>query len=153
MALPSNDPDSEPPIIYHYTDPAGLIGILSDGQLWATNVEYLNDSSELRHAEILHKQVLEGLIAEEAPGSLRKRLAMKVQQRPPWHSRLQTYVVCFCADDDLLTQWKTYGAWGSGFSIGFDRSELASALPNLVPVVDVIDGPNVSLERIVYSEE
>lgn len=26
------------PIICHYTDPKGLIGILSHGQLWATDV-------------------------------------------------------------------------------------------------------------------
>jgi len=39
------------PVIYHYTDPKALIGILSQGQLWATDIRYLNDNSELRHAE------------------------------------------------------------------------------------------------------
>jgi hypothetical protein len=154
MALPLDSPDAtEPPVIYHYTNPAGLIGILSEGELWATDVQYLNDSSELLHAEKLHKQVLKELIAEAPAGSLQKTLAMKARERPPWHSRLQTYVVCFCADDDLLTQWKTYGAWGSGFSIGFDRIELEKALPSLVSSKDIIDGPNVSLNGIVYSEE
>jgi hypothetical protein len=36
-----------PTAIYHYTDPKGLLGILSDGQLWATDNRYLNDSSEI----------------------------------------------------------------------------------------------------------
>ena len=38
-------------VIYHYTDIKELIGILSDGQLWVTDIRCLNDSSELRHAE------------------------------------------------------------------------------------------------------
>ena len=154
MAYPSDEFDlTGPPFIYHYTDPKGLIGILSEGQLWATDIRYLNDSSELLHAEKLHGQVLQELSAAAPADSIRKRLATVARERAPWQYRLHTYAVCFCADDDLLTQWKTYGAWGSGFSIGFDRRELELALPSLVPPADMIDGPDVSLTRVVYSEE
>ena len=38
------------PLIYHYTNDAGLRGILESGQLWLTDVFKLNDPSEYRGA-------------------------------------------------------------------------------------------------------
>ena len=37
------------PTVYHYTNHAGLRGIIDSGRLWLTNIFDLNDSSELRH--------------------------------------------------------------------------------------------------------
>ncbi len=35
--------------LWHYTDSAGAIGILSTNSLWATSLAHLNDSSELEY--------------------------------------------------------------------------------------------------------
>lgn len=35
------------PSLYHYTNWAGLQGILSSQSMWASNIKYLNDQSEL----------------------------------------------------------------------------------------------------------
>jgi hypothetical protein len=154
-----NSDVTDVPVIYHYTDPKGLIGILSDGQLWATDIGYLNDSSELRHAQEVQRQLLGEIIKESPDGSLQRRLATKaLEGRHPFTGE-KTYVVCFCAEDDLLTQWKTYGAWGSGFSIGFDRKKLESSLAALGPpppsLADIftLGTTEVSLARVRYSEE
>jgi hypothetical protein len=40
---------------YHYTDAAGLIGILTSHRLWATDIRFLNDPSEGRY---LHEKLL-----------------------------------------------------------------------------------------------
>lgn len=126
---------SDVPTVYHYTDAKGLIGILSEGRLWATDIRYLNDSSELRHAEEIQRQVIDEIVSTSPDGSLQRKLSAKA-----YHGmHLQThnpYVVCFCEEDDLLTQWKTYGSWGSGFSVGFDRRKLtaATAPPPASPV-------------------
>ena len=115
MTPPAEGPDTgdeaNPPVIYHYTDPAGLIGILSSGQLWATDIQYLNDSSELQHAQRLYRQVLEELFFEGSRQSLQRRLAKKALRSEylSLDSRKE-YVVCFCAEGDLLTQWQSYGA-------------------------------------------
>jgi hypothetical protein len=45
-ALNAREP---PPIIYHYTNDAGLRGILESGKLWLTDIFDLNDPSELSH--------------------------------------------------------------------------------------------------------
>jgi len=38
-----------PRLIYHYTNDAGLIGIVEKGELWFTDAGFLNDPSELDH--------------------------------------------------------------------------------------------------------
>jgi hypothetical protein len=38
-----------PKRLFHYTSQAGLLGIITSNVLWATNVLYLNDSSELAY--------------------------------------------------------------------------------------------------------
>jgi hypothetical protein len=160
MRVADDSDVTDVPIIYHYTDPKGLIGILSDGQLWATDIGYLNDSSELRHAEEVQRRLLGEIIRESPDGSLQRKLATKaLEGRHPFKGE-ETYVVCFCGEGDLLTQWKTYGSWGSGFSIGFDRKKLESALAALGPpprsLADIWTmgtSTEVTLARVRYSEE
>jgi hypothetical protein len=38
-----------PATLYHYTDEAGMKGILASGHLWLTDILSLNDPSELTH--------------------------------------------------------------------------------------------------------
>ena len=38
-----------PPRLYHYTSQEGLLGILSSKTLWATRIQYLNDSTEFAY--------------------------------------------------------------------------------------------------------
>ena len=54
-------PAQQPPVLYHYTDQAGLVGIVSSGSLFATQIQYLNDAEELR------------LATREIDGQLRER--------------------------------------------------------------------------------
>jgi len=39
--------------IYHYTTISGLIGIISNCELWASDCQYLNDGTELSYANNL----------------------------------------------------------------------------------------------------
>ena len=61
--------------IYHYTDPRGLVGVLSHDQLWATDIRFLNDSAELVHAERIQKEVLEQIRSDRESGAVEKLLA------------------------------------------------------------------------------
>ena len=42
--------DQRPPVLYHETDQAGLLGILKKRQFWATDIRYLNDAKEFGFA-------------------------------------------------------------------------------------------------------
>jgi len=43
-------PDRVPQKLYHYTDLDGLMGIFNTGELWATDVQFMNDTSEYIHS-------------------------------------------------------------------------------------------------------
>ena len=47
-----------PSMLYHYTTQVGLMGIVESKEIWATQIEYLNDGMELIYAFDLAMQVL-----------------------------------------------------------------------------------------------
>ncbi len=46
-----------------------------------------------------------------------ERVKQKLEQQ------VDVYICCFCLKDDLLSQWRGYGANGSGVSMGIDPQE------------------------------
>jgi len=49
-------------LIYHYTSLQGLLGILDNGEFWATKISFLNDKAESFLAyEIAKKQVIRNI--------------------------------------------------------------------------------------------
>lgn len=69
---------ADTPIVYHYTNATGLLGIISSGSLWASDVTFLNDSNELAYAAAKLQQILSDeahiveLYQRERSGYLRK---------------------------------------------------------------------------------
>lgn len=47
---PQASQDSAPGVLYHYTDAAGLLGILEYRELWATETRCMNDAQEVEYA-------------------------------------------------------------------------------------------------------
>jgi len=43
-------------LVFHYTSLEGLLGIIESKSIWATNVLYMNDASELNYAKKLFKE-------------------------------------------------------------------------------------------------
>ena len=54
------------PDIWHYTDWAGLNGILKSKQLWASHILYLNDSNEMSHAIKRFKEIITSRITKNS---------------------------------------------------------------------------------------
>ena len=106
-----------PPTIYHYTSTEGLIGILSTGKMWFTDIMYMNDSSELKYAIELIDSVIEDRVKRHTNELFSEVL------KGTWnfhHDFSDIYILCFTADGDLLSQWRAYGESGNGYAIGFD---------------------------------
>jgi hypothetical protein len=117
----------EPPeVLYHYTSMRAALGIIADEEIWATNVFYLNDSSEYRH-------VLDAIV---------ERLQIKLPTYPDrvqqenlktYETRLKNdpfgpiYVASFSSKKDDLTQWRGYCPPGLGVCIGFRTDALKVA--------------------------
>lgn len=133
--------------LYHYTDSAGLLGILvypekfkgaptgmTFGTLWATDANYLNDSEEVTYGSKILAEELEN--EADAPGQTPvvstklRELADDVRENRfdmTWHKEAQQavpYVACLCEDGDLLSQWRGYGDGGGGYAIGFNPATL-----------------------------
>ncbi len=117
-----------PEFLYHYTNQTGLVGIANNSELWATKINYMNDSTEFYTALQMAEEHLttrefdpKDTFSPLATLTLRKRTAIniwKVFERISSGGNIG--VICFCIQDDLLSQWRGYAAGSVGFSIGFN---------------------------------
>ena len=105
-----------PRVLYHYTSTDGLLGILANDAVWASDFRYLNDPSEFAFARL---QIVSGI---------RTRLS---RLRNPYDrsvyaavidrfERLDTtaFVSSFSENGNLLSQWRAY-APRDGVSVWF----------------------------------
>ncbi len=109
------------PILHHYTDAFGVHGILSSNCLWATATQFSNDLSEIEYAVSLATEIIEEVWGRKKNMSpWEEILAGHLVQlfATPLHTFGQPFIVSFCEDGDLLSQWRAYGRT-SGFSLAF----------------------------------
>lgn len=122
-----------PPILYHYTSQAGLLGIIESKCIWATEIHYLNDSSEFQYFFDLVNEVGDDL-AEEigrskegvSAGVVGRGIAtlLSFSNVPGDIMKFPYFVTSFTAQGDLLSQWRAYSREDIGYSIGFSSSKL-----------------------------
>jgi len=129
----------------------GLLGIVDNTELWATKINYMNDSTEFYTALQMAEERLctrefdfKDTLSPPATLTSRKRTAIniwKVFERIS--SGGNVCVICFCIDDDLFSQWRGYASGSVGYSIGFKSALLkAYALK-----------AGITLAKCVYDEE
>jgi hypothetical protein len=107
-----------PALLYHYTNAAGLLGMLKSKKIWATNSRFLNDPTEMSYAIQLVRAVAQSELGSSR-GPQIKRLREEIFQMLYRYEReSMVHVACFCAEGDLLSQWRGYGAVGGGYSVG-----------------------------------
>lgn len=90
----------EIPLHYQYRDFSSFWSIIQSDSFWATDARFSNDSEEQRFGT-----------------NIMRRLLPRDSSAPP--NLNEDYIVCFCGEDDKLSQWRGYTA-GGGVSIGFD---------------------------------
>lgn len=110
-----------PPVLYHYTTPDGLRGILGSRRLWATHVRYLNDSSEFQYT-LVFAQVQLARYAGTCADYRLKKLNDEWVRAIRIAGRDHYYALSFSAERDLLSQWRAYGR--AGYALGFDEGHL-----------------------------
>ena len=67
-----------PPPLYHYTNAAGLVGILDSGSLWASAIGHSNDLREITCAFELARPILTDLAAQQEFQKHNQHLLMSV---------------------------------------------------------------------------
>ncbi len=120
-------------LVYHYTRGPGLIGIVRDRCLWATQIHYLNDEREYLHAFEWARSIPDS-IASVREGEARRfpEFTATIETKLLPHARTihrgrkpAIFVSSFSTQEDDLSQWRSYGSVGDAYALGFQCSELA----------------------------
>jgi hypothetical protein len=132
-------------ILWHYTDAAGLFGILSSRQLRFGDARFLNDRTERVYGSEFVEGVLTELEANDASGMVRE-----VRAELAFRKIDRLYVCSFCETHNSMSQWQRYGADGYGYCIGFDAAQLDTALdPERAPRVAMIYDPAEQRQLVI----
>jgi hypothetical protein len=126
--------------VWHYTNGAGLVGILQSGQIFATQVACLNDSTETLYAQRLYKAAVEEVGKQYAENSTVQSLFEHFEEKfqddstTAASSPSKFFVACFTTKKNDLSQWRAYADVGgeNGYAIGFRVNGLFGALNRLV---------------------
>lgn len=109
--------------LYHYTSLSGLQGIVESGHLRASDVRYMNDSTELRHTlELMQDHITRRVIAGTDHPALLNQLLDWLSHRIVGGPML--FGASFRANGNLLSQWRGYSVHGKGVSLGFDPQHI-----------------------------
>jgi hypothetical protein len=120
--LPHVEP---PPVLYHYTGVKGLVGIVKSNRLWASDVLFMNDSTEVRYGRDLI--ISEAKAAADRTASPVAQAVFKTVDKILYKvdDLVETFfAACFCEDGDLLSQWRGYAGRRGGYALGFRSDEL-----------------------------
>jgi hypothetical protein len=112
---------------------------VQNNDLWLTHSRYSNDDEEITHGYRIVKEVIDG---ERAGAPLPDRIAYldKLAELVRNPTPEGVYICCFCLEDNLLSQWRGYGANGTGVSVRFD--------PNAFAYITGPDSPHGGLMRL-----
>jgi hypothetical protein len=130
--------------LFHYTTAAGLLGILRESKLWATDLRFLNDAQEAVYAldaVVDAVRTMENPVrdpghfahkyGDPAIETFSRYQAMVLDELPT--PEVGVYVTCFCELGDMLSQWRGYGK-DHGYALeittaGLERALEESAIP------------------------
>ncbi|KQN75026.1 hypothetical protein ASE94_01525 [Devosia sp. Leaf64] len=127
----------------HYTDLAGLQGIVENKELWLSNAVFLNDPEEINHGIKMAQRVLNSLLKStktpDAVSKGRQKLIADIAKDFEKFQAPDVFITCLCEDSDLLSQWRGYSS-RQGVNITFDTNEL----------LQMLFGSNVELHQVQY---
>jgi hypothetical protein len=114
----------EDSLLYHYTDLNGFMGIFDTKDLWASNALFLNDSSELKYGLDLSRDKFEKVFLSISDKKTKEKFENFYKNYLQIILKTNSFVVSFCEDGDLLSQWRGYTKDYDGISIGFNHNLL-----------------------------
>lgn len=125
-----DNPAKTAPTMFHYTNAAGLIGILKNREIWATGSNYLNDPTEVSFAAIALATALRENLGGAEVDQSNAQVALDLLERayidphsPDQYREDRSFISSFSRTDQSLTLWRLYGG-PNGFCIGFDEDHL-----------------------------
>jgi hypothetical protein len=126
--------------LFHYTELNGFLGIFTTKSLWASNAFFLNDFSEIEYGlkishnffEIFYSSIKSEKIKEIMKGFYDNYSEVVLDSN--------LFLVSFCENGDLLSQWRGYAQNTEGVSLRFNSRVIRTL-------------PYVNLHKVIYEEE
>jgi hypothetical protein len=141
---------NEPSRLFHYTATEGLVGIITNKAFFLSDMMASTDQTEIRYGFDIVQQVLKESESDDLVNLLRVGYELKDFGLG---EEMWVYAVCFCDEDDALTQWRGYSPAG-GFAIGVDFKVLKQEAAerdgfDLKRMVYALDGQRDIVRRII----
>lgn len=116
--------NTEPPsLLFHYSSPTGLVGIIKSRQVWATNISFLNDANEIEHAVDYARNAIENFRRKNHWTEEEITLLDKMHSSAGSAAK-RIYIFSLTEERDLLSQWRAYCPSSGGYSIGISSKQL-----------------------------
>lgn len=123
------------PVVYHYTSPQGLLGIVQTGKISATDIRYLNDSREFDLAHSFVEKYLT-LWRDANPNEAEKQVYNSCLKALSITAHgYQFFAAAFSEAEDQLSQWRAYAPPSGGFAVGLSSTHLREAEGLFIPCV------------------
>lgn len=133
----------------HYTTVQGVMGMISEELLWATNIRFLNDQHEFQHSlGVLRKILAKPQLAPQAHKQLFAEYQKMVGSRLDEIERFRSesvFTLSFSAKPDLLSQWRGYCPENNGYCVIYDVDMLLESVKAVFP--------EAYLFKCVYEDE
>ena len=115
--------ESPADILFHYTSLGAMCSIVDGQCIWATDVRYFSDASELTYLMALHRGIDQR--TERAHSEILGQFHRWLSERLPQGNMV--FAVSFSVQGNLLSQWRAYCQSGRGVSLGFRPAAIAQA--------------------------
>jgi 5-carboxymethyl-2-hydroxymuconate isomerase len=115
-----------PRLLYHYSSGSALLGILESRSIWATNIRFLNDSTEYRFALEMAKSLVANR-KENTRNRITAGLYEVLKDRLTSEFQKEVFVSSFSERPDQLSQWRAYCLPHGGYAIGFRSKEIVNS--------------------------
>ena len=134
------DPAKTEATLFHYTNAAGLVGIIKNREPRATESNYGNDPTEVSFAaKVLVELLQQRLESADRNERARAQAVMALLERayvdphsPDQYREDRSYISSFARSDQSLTLWRLYGG-RNAFSVGFDEERLLKWVGHELP--------------------
>ena len=144
-------------LAFHYTSPSGLLGILSNKNIWFSDCDYLNDSSESNYFLKLSSTVFSSNVSSRVAENLSLRsylIAMFHSNNDDCGRKSfsregeRRYVLSMSVNEDTLPLWNNYTKTvdSTGYNIGFDIEKLTNS-------ISLTNNQKLLIGRVIYLED
>lgn len=107
-----------PDRVYHYTSAQGLLGIVRNGELWASESTSLNDLAEIRQGW----NFVRDWVRDSADDRVR-HLGWLISEESSPQGMTTTYVLSASSEPDDANQWRLYADGGYGYAVELDTAQ------------------------------